>query len=308
MIKYYLRTIKQPRLEVLEKFKVGSWIYVENPTEEEILKLGKDFKVEEKSLRDALDPFEVPRLEVDTNRVYVFLRTPLQKEPNQVITLPFLIIVSPDFLMTVSKEPPPFLEKFTKGRIDFYTTQKTKLFLQLFSEINSLYYIFLNKINKNVRAHSIGIEKIKEKDIASFVRFEIVLNDFLNALSPTKPILNTLLSKQVLELYPNDKELIEDLLLNNHQLIETCQSNLKNLVNIREAYETTLTHRLNSRITLLTILTIICSIPEIVSSFFGMNVKIPLGNHPLAFWEIFSVTLILTVILLIILIKKLGKL
>src|SRR4030042_71073 len=152
------------------------------------------------------------------------------------------------------------------------------------------------------------MEKIGNKDIVQFVNFEGVINDFLAALVPTNTILNNLLnstaSRRLLELYEEDKDLIEDLFLSNNQLIELCKANLKTIVNIREADSTIMTNNLNRVIKFFTALTIILTVPMIASSFYGMNINLPFAEHPMAFWGILITTLVVSFILLAIFFRK----
>ena len=303
MIKIYHKNIKENRLKILNKFKVGSWIYVENPSKEELKHLAKSFHLEKGLLKDALDPNEVPRMEVEKSTTYIFTRIPYS-EKSKVSTMPVLVALGKDFLITISQQPLPLLDKFINGEVDFYTTQKTKLLLQIFSEINASYNVFLNNINRRVRAMSIELEKINNKDIVQFVTFEGNINDFLSALVPTNAILKNILSGKFLKLYEKDEELTEDLFLANGQFIESCRTILKTIVNVREAYSTIMTNNLNRVIKLLTALTIILTVPTIIASFYGMNVRLPFADNPLAFFVILGLTILISVFLLAIFIKN----
>lgn len=303
MIKIYQKTINDQQLRVIKTFKKGCWIYVENPQEKEIKTLTKKFKFDIDLLKDALDPHEVPRLEIEEKMVYIFTRVPYQ-ENGKVLTVPFLIVINDDFLATVCCEKMAFLGKFIDEKINFSTTQKTRLFLQFFTEINQDFNNLLTYISKDVRSISVQLEKIENKDVLRFVGFEMILNDFLTALIPNSALLQKLLSGRFLKLYEKDRDLVEDLSLSTVQLIERCKADLKNIVNIRESYSTIITNNLNRVIKLLTALTIILTIPTIIASIFGMNVHLPFAASPFAFAWIMGVTFILSLILLIALAKK----
>ncbi|HEY4496622.1 MAG TPA: CorA family divalent cation transporter, partial [Candidatus Paceibacterota bacterium] len=205
MTKIYHKNIKDKKLEILNSFRIGSWIYVENPIEEELDSLSKEFKLDRSLLKDAIDVYEVPRMETEGKNIYIFSRFPYS-EGGQTLTAPILLVMGEDFLMTVSLKKLPFLDRFTEEKIDFYTTQKTKLFLQLFSHINSSYNSFLNEINKKTRGLSIKADNIRNRDIIQFVSFEEIINDFLSSLVPTNNLLQNLLSGRSLKLYEDDKD------------------------------------------------------------------------------------------------------
>ena len=308
MIKIYQKTLKDVRMRTLKQIKVGSWIYVTDPTEEEIKQVTEELKLEEDLIRDSLDPFEVPRLEIKKEVVYIFTRFP-HNDGKETLTVPILIAVGPDFVITISQKEAVFLEKFIqqarKGITkDFSTTQKTKLVLLILREINNYYNNFLTKIHKQVKSAQVRLEHITNKNIIQLVGFEGTLNDFLNALQPTNEILQALLSGRILSLYEKDKDLTEDLLLSNGQLIGSCKSRLKMMTNIRETYSTIMTNDLNQVIRLLTVITVLFTIPTMISSFYGMNIPLPFANSPLAFVGIIITTVIVSIVLLYIFYKN----
>jgi len=296
MITFYQKTVKDKYLKQLDKFQFGSWVYVEDPSDKELDELAEKFSLERDLLEDAKDIHEVPRQEIENSTIYIFTRVPYEEE-EAVTTIPVLFILGKDFLITITKKRLPFLEKFTNSEIEFYTTQKLRLFIQLFHQINVEYSRFVTNINKKVRAIHIKFKNIENNDIIQFVSFESNLNEFLAALVPTSTILKDLLSGKHLKLYEKDTDLIEDLFLANGQLIEICRSNLKNIFNIRDAYSTLMTNDLNRVIKLLTALTIILNIPTMIASFYGMNVGLPFSQNPYVFWWITSGTILLASIL-----------
>ena len=303
MITIYHKTLKEPELQTLDKFKTGSWVALEAPSEEELDLLAKDLSLDRDLLQDAMDPHEVPRVEREGGVTYIFTRVPVRDEM-QTTTTPLMIAVGRNFITTVSRTPLQFLNKFKEGELEFYTTQKTKLFLQFFYEINTNYSSFINSIARSVRGVSIRLENIGNKEIKQFVMFEGSLNDFLAALAPMNTLLNNLLSGKFLQLYEEDQELVEDLTLSNRQLIELCQSNMRSIGNVREGYSTIMSNNLNRVIKVLTALTIVLTIPTIITSFFGMNVQLPLTDSPGGFLVVLGATILVSVGVLVLFLKN----
>lgn len=303
MIKVFHRTIKDKKIRELGAVRANSWVYAVNPKLAEIKEIAQKCKLNEDLLRDALDPYEVPRVETDGDATYVFTRAPHQNE-GQIATCPILIAVGKQHIVTVSKAKFPFLEKFATGKTEFSTTQKIKFFIQIFSEMNREYNYFLAEISKRVRSVKVRLKKISHKEIIQFVDFESIINDFLSALVPTNSILHNLLSGRHLQLYEKDKDLIEDLFLSNKQLTEISNSTLKTIVNIRDAYSTIMTQDTNRVIKLLTSITIILTIPTIVASIYGMNVGLPFVDSPYSFWGIMAGNVVFMYLLALLFIKK----
>lgn len=117
--------------------------------------------------------------------------------------------------------------------------------------------------------------------------------------------------KTIKDLKPNkieniEKDIIEDLFMDSKQTLEISRVGLRSIKNIREAYSAILANELNKAIKLLIAATIVLTIPAIVASIFGMNVKLPLENSPFAFFYALVIILVLAVLLFYVLIKKDG--
>lgn len=294
MITIFYRDVKKKQLEELKHIRKGAWIQVEKPTEQEFSFLIKELKLDAGLLQDAVDIDEVPRLEVEDDIVYIFTRFPIEKN-GQIETMPIMIAIGERFVLTLSTVECDFLDEFIKVG-DFYTTQKTKLFLQISSRISLLYTQYLTRISRHIRSASLKLEKIANKDIIQFVTFEMILNDFLIALVRNNTIFKKLLSGKYIELFEDDRDLVEDLFLNNEQQVEISKENLSNMVNIREAYSTIMTNNLNNVMKLFASLTILLTIPTIIASIFGMNVHLPLQDDPRGFFFVIVTIVILLII------------
>jgi len=298
MIKIIFKTIKEKVPIFIPEIKKGCWIHIEEPTTNELKFLINSLLLDKEIIKDALDPYEVPRLENEDDNIYIFSRY-TNKENKNNNTSTFLIIVHQDYFITISKDKMNFLDKFFEGMVDFNSTQKNKLVLQIFLKIIGDYQRNINSIVKNIRMYNFDLKNIDNKKVIRLINYENTLNDFLGALVPTNIILNNITSGKDLKLYEDDKELIEDLTISINQLIEMCKSSMKFIANIRESYSTIMSNNLNKTIKILTSLTVILTIPTMIYSLFGMNVIIPFQSSPLAFLFIifgtFSISLLLGV-------------
>ncbi|MDA1316996.1 MAG: magnesium transporter CorA family protein [bacterium] len=293
MITIFYRNLRDKKLQTLDAFRVGSWVHVQEPTDDELAELVEKYSLDEGLLKDATDQYEVPRLEVEDGGTYIFSRYPFSRL-HRITTSPILFILKDQILITITKEKSPLLDGFL-DRNTFYTTQKTKLFLQIFTVINTSYNSYLHTMSRETRSSSYELERINNKDITQFVEYERVLNDFHLALVRTNAVLKNLLSHKFIKLYEEDRDLIEDIFLNNDQLIQITKENLTSIVNIRDAYSTIMTNNTNRVIRFFTAVTVILTIPTIIASIYGMNVALPFQDAPLAFMGVMIVILLLSV-------------
>jgi magnesium transporter len=248
--------------------------------------------VDDGLLRDSLDPYEVPRVEIENKTAYIFTRYPLLEE-GKIVTFPVLLGIAEQFVFTVGLKPIPFIEKFIEGKIEFNTTQKIRFLLQILQEINATYAGMITLVSRDLRRHQSNLgREITNEDIVNFVGFENILSDLHDALVPTKTTLENILSGKLLKLYDEDKEYTEDLVLETGQLLDRTRTLLRTVQSIRSAYSTIMTNNLNRVIKFLTGMTIIATVPSLMVNLFGMNVALPIsGDGEVSFWGILLLTI-----------------
>lgn len=285
MIKYYYKSLRSQQVQELTEYKRGCWVYAEAPNPEEIELLIDKFKLDPGHIEDALDEDEMPRLEKEAEQSYIFVRYAYKNSEAELVTVPLLFVFSDDIVITISLVHLPCLESFLGGRIDFATTQRAKLVLQILHQIVEQYDTFINSTSKQIkliRSRLRGHE-ISNQDFIDFVVIEDELNEFLAALMPTNATLRRLLRGRYIPLFEEDQDIIEDLLLNNEQSIEACNSNIKSIVNIREAYSSISSNNLNRTMKRLTVFTVMIMLPSMFYGMYGMNIDLPYQHQAWAF-------------------------
>jgi magnesium transporter len=298
MIKYYYKSLRSESVSELEDYKRGAWVYVEAPNQEELSQLVDKFKLDEGILQDALDENEMPRLEKESDISYIFVRFAIINSDGDLDTVPLLFIFGSELLMTVSLVRLPPLAAILQGKVDFATTQRAKLVLQILNLISDNYDTYISATSKQIkriRAH-LRRHEIGNQDFIEFVNIEDELNEFLSALIPTNATLRRLLLGRYMPLFEEDQDIVEDLLLNNEQSIEACNSNLKSVANIRDAYSSISANNLNRTIKILTIATVMIAIPNLFFSMYGMNIDLPFQHHAWAFSALLAFTLLLLIV------------
>lgn len=278
MVTYYFRTIKDEALKEIPEIRNGVWIHAEGASQEELGELFAKLGLDEELIEDAQDFFEVPRLEKADGTMYFFTRYPFHERREDPDTAPLLVVVGETFLLTVALRPMPQLTQFIEGKEIAHTTQKTKLFLQIMYAITNSFERQLVVLRRKVYRERAQLHKISSREIQQFVNYEHKLNDIVAALVPTNSALNQIMKGKYLTLFDNDREFLEDLLIDNEQVVESARALLKTIQNVRSATEAILTSNLNNRIKTLTVLTILLTIPTVVSSLFGMNIALPLSD------------------------------
>lgn len=281
--------------------KKGSWIRVTEPSEGELTRLAKEHGLELDLLNDAMDIYETPRIEREGEDVYVYARY-CYPRMRDVSTEPILFVHTGEVLITIQRIDTPLLDRLAKGQVPIATTHRTKSLLQMLEAVNRSYEKDVEKANKQILSIRTKLrrEELNNRFILEFIDTEENLNEYLIALEPQAVMLRSLVSGKNLPLYEDDRDLVEDLTLGSKELIDLISSRVKTIGNIRDAYSTIIAGKLNDIFKRLTSIGIFLAVPTIIASLYGMNVLLPGGNGPNAFWEITGIIVVLTTAIVII--------
>jgi len=285
MIDYYKRTVQQKEVKRIPNFQIGCWINVVSPKKEDIDYLVKKFKLDKKNLKSGLDPNEIPRLDSVKGVEYIFTNLITDIKRHQVET--YLIVVGKNFVLTLSKYEPKFIERILTGEVKFITTQKLKCLINLLSLINEDFEQTTIDIIRTVQEKkrlNIGEIEIKEKEINLLLNQEDILNDFVSSYYYMNLLYERIIKR--IKFFEQDREILEDLIIEGNQGFNLCKSSLKTISNIRNYYTILLSNKLNKIITILTIFTILISFPAAISGLYGMNVILPLQSNSQVFYYI----------------------
>lgn len=209
-------------------------------------------------------------------------------------------------LITICLMDTPVLSNFKEGRVrNFWTYKKTRFILQILFRNASLYLQYLRIIDKK----SDEVEKqlhisTKNQELIELLELEKSLVYFSTSLRGNELVLERLLKIEKIKQYPEDEELLDDVIIENKQAIEMSDIYSNILSGTMDAYASVISNNLNIVMKVLAVITIVMSIPTMIASFWGMNVPVPFADSPFGFFGLVGVSLVLTVIGSIVLGKK----
>lgn len=305
MLKIYNTDIETNEFRELKEFKKGSWINLVNPSENEIKKVCESVQIQEDFIRDALDFEEKARIdhEEDDDTTLFVVDVPITEngEEGEVIysTLPLgMIVVRDDFFITVSLRKNKIIESFEKRKIkNFQTYKKTRFIFQILYLNSSFYLSYLKQINKETEvAEYILKNSMRNKELLKMLTLEKGLVYFTTSLKSNELVMEKTLRGKIIKLYEEDEEILEDAITENRQAIEMAQIYNNILNGTMDAYASIISNNMNGVMKTLTSITIILAVPTMISSFWGMNVNLPLQNNPLGFIVMISISIILTLL------------
>ncbi len=304
MLKIYNTNMETNKLEEIKEFKKGSWINLVNPSENEIKRVCESINIQEDFIRDALDYEEKARIdtEEDDNTILFVVDVPViekNEENDMYSTMPLgMIVVRDDFFITVSLRKNKVIEDFEKRKIkNFQTYKKTRFIFQIFY-LNSSYFLnYLKQINKETEiAEYILKNSMKNKELLKLLSLEKGLVYFATSLKSNEIVMEKTMRGKIVKLYDDDEDILEDAIIENRQAIEMAQIYTNILNGTMDAYASIISNNLNGVMKFLTSITIVLAIPTMISSFWGMNVKLPFEDSPIGFIIMVFIAVVLTLV------------
>ena len=284
----------------------GSWISLISPSNQEVLDVADKLNIDLKDVRSALDSDEVSRLEKEDTYTLLLIDIPTVVLKNQraiYTTIPLSIIYSSENIVTVCLEDTPVIKKLINNKYDICTYKRTQLIYLILYNSAKLYMDYLIKIN-SIRNNIEAKESTKET-LTELYDLEKSLVYFKTSLKSNEIVLNRLLKQPILKQYPEDEELLEDVLIEYQQALEMTQIYYEVIDNTISKYSSLMDYDLNNAMKLLTSITIVLAVPTVISGLFGMNVlNIPWAESPVGFWIVSFVTLIICVVCILLLKRK----
>ena len=297
-------------LQILNEITEGCWIAMTNPSAAELLDVSEKTNIELNHLRAPLDEEERARIEVEENYTVIVVDIPTIEKGHDMeryVTIPLGIIVAENLLITVCLEETPILKVFMDGRIrDFYTFKKSRFILQILYKNASTFL-------QNLRTIDIKSGEIERKLHISTQNRELIelfdlqksLVYFTTSLRSNEVVFEKMLKLESVKHYPDDEELLEDVIIENKQAIEMANIYSGILTGTMDAFASIISNNQNIVMKFLAAITIVLEIPTMIASFYGMNfANIPGGKHPYGFYFVTSSALVVTIITVLIFRKK----
>lgn len=289
MLDIYL-TDESGKLQKTNEITKGCWINMINPNPEEIAYICNNLDIPTDFIKDALDDEERSRIEKEDDNILIIVDFPYITHDDAGFpiyeTIPIGMAIAKNCFITVSLKDTPILSDFSNQKIrDFYTYKRTRFALQILYVISTYYLRYLKQINKKTNEIENELhQSMKNKELYAFLALEKSLVYFTTSLKANKIVLEKLMRLNHLRMYDEDKDLLDDVIIENTQAIEMADTYSSILSGMMDAFASVISNNLNIVMKFLTSITIVLSLPTMVASFYGMNVDLPFQNYPFAFW------------------------
>ena len=135
-------------------------------------------------------------------------------------------------------------------------------------------------------------ESLRNRELIQMMQLEKSLVYFSTSLKGNEMVLEKMMRMDMLRKYPEDADLLEDVIVENKQAIEMCAIYRDIMSGTMDAYASIISNNLNIVMKILTSLTVIMAIPTLFASFWGMNTAVPFEGTAWGFWVVVSLSLL----------------
>ena len=269
----------------LDKVEDGCWVNLTYPTEDEMSTVTARLGIDPGFLRAALDEEETSRIDTEDGQTLIIIDLPSVEKGEAVVysTLPLGIIVAEKCIITVCLKETPVIRDFQDGLVKNAETQKkTSFILYLLLQVAKRFLQYLKQIDKIYNYMERQLYKSqRNKELIQLLDLEKSLVYFNTSLKANEVTLEKILRGRIITLYEEDHDLLEDVLIEVRQAIEMANIYSSIISGMMDAFASVISNNLNVIMKVLTSLTILLTLPNIIFGFYGMNVaNLPLDH----FW------------------------
>jgi magnesium transporter len=288
----------------IDKAEPGAWVNVLPPLkQEEFSELSEGLDIPLDFLADSLDIDERSRFEEDDNVKLIVIKTPTEnnsfnESDAYYITIPICIILTHQQIITVNSFENGAIKKFLNTFQNRHPDNRKMMVLKIFEKITQTYMESLKEINqrRNLMEQKL-YDSNRNEELLELMKIQKSLVYFVTALRSNEMLLMKIARTNFLGLNDQEKEFLEDLIVDISQGLEMANIYTNILSSTLDAFASIINNNMNSVLKRLTSITIILSLPALVTGVYGMNVPIPYSNSQHAFYIPLLISLIISIVI-----------
>ncbi|WP_296879300.1 magnesium transporter CorA family protein, partial [Thomasclavelia sp.] len=277
MLEFY-KTFENKTVKI-DQPEYGCWVNAVSPSEEEKQFLIDEIGIVPEFVKSSLDEEESSHLDYDedSNQTLIIVDYPSAEDSKtddtlQYTTLPLGIVMMKGYIVTIALYENHNINDMARGNVrGIDTTLKTRFLLLLLLRISQRYLIYLRQIDRlSSRTEQRLHKSMQNKELIQMLGLEKSLVYFSTSLKTDEITLNKIMRGKPIKLYDEDQELLDDVMIEIHQAIEMCNIYSNILSGTMDAFASVISNNLNIVMKVLTVITIVMAIPNIIFSFYGM--------------------------------------
>ncbi len=270
------------------KFTEGSsadspvWVDARSVTREDIRVLETEYKIQTETIIDILDEDELSRLDWEDDYVIVIVRLPIFKAENDIsyFTTPLGIILYPDKVITICWTDCEVLHDMAANRVKNLSLLDLPSFVvKTLARADLIFLRYLKAINRKAASLQTALEKsVRNSELLQLLNLEKSLVYFTTSLKSNQLLFEKLVKTRLIQMDEQDREWLEDLEIDNRQAIEMADIYTNTMSGTMDAFASVISNNLSIVMKRLTVISLVLMIPTMITSFFGMNVPLPMGS------------------------------
>lgn len=272
----------------------GSWLQVINPSAEEIVHLSSMTKVPEKFFKFAFEVDSCPRIMLGEFCMLIIINVPVARSSDQYDTIPLSIILTPQLTITVSQELTAIIPE---GDLECNTRRRSRFFFQILNHAGTIFLRHIYHIRQRTEEIEVYLRKsTNNREFFKLLNLEKGLMYFTAALRANVIVLESILrlransqQRHLLPMQEEDEDIIENVIIENKRALELVQTYSDILSSMMDAFSSVISNNLNYVMKFLATVTILLSIPTMISSFWSMSLVVPMQGSEIGFWIVILV-------------------
>ena len=289
MIQYF-KNINQQTVAI-DRAENGAWVNVLPPLkQEEFSELSTALDIPIDFLTDSLDIDERSRFEEDDNVKLIVIKTPTENNSFNdsdayFITIPICIILTHNQIVTVNSFENPAIKKFLNTFQNRHPDKRNMMVLKVFEKIVQNFMEQLKEINLRRNTYEQKLyDASRNEHLLELMRIQKSLVYFVTALRSNEMLMLKMERTNFLGLTEEEKEILNDLIVDNSQALEMANIYTNILSSTLDAFASIIANNQNQVLKRLAIITIVLTFPVLIASLFGMNVQSGFEHSPYAFY------------------------
>jgi magnesium transporter len=271
----------------------NAWINILPPLkQEEFSKLSEQLDIPLDFLTDSLDIDERTRFEEEENVRLIVIKAPTENNSFNdsdayYITIPICIILTDKHIVTVNSFENSAIKKFLATFQNRHFGHKNMMVLKVFEKIVQNFMEYLKEINQRRNLLEIKLYKAsRNEQLLQLMRIQKSLVYFVTALRSNELLFMKLERTNFLGLNEDEKEFLEDLIVDNSQALEMANIYTNILSSTLDAFASIIANNQNEVLRRLSVITIVLTFPVLIASLFGMNVPSGFEHSQYAFYVV----------------------
>lgn len=258
------------------------WVDARNVTREDIKILENTYKIQTETIVDILDQDELSRLDWEDDYTVIIVRLPIFISENDVSysTIPLGIILYPDMVITICWADCEVLHDMAANRVRNLSLNDLPAFvLQVLARADLIFLRYLKAINRSSNSIQLALEKsVRNLELIQLLNLEKSLVYFTTSLKSNQILFEKLMKTKLIQLDEEDRDWLEDVAIDNRQAIEMADIYTNIMSGTMDAFASVISNNLSIVMKKLTVISLVLMIPTMITSFFGMNIPLPMGS------------------------------